>query len=106
MPEYYNLYSPAIDFLFHCLGYQATPEIYEGIWLLFATVDGENVTILAASANMRPAGDGAEQRMLWMGNIQAHWTNAFVRSRSIRCCFHPSWSMQRFDSSRVVELLV
>ena len=45
-----------------------------------ATVDDENVTILAASANMRPAGDGAEQRMLWMGNIQAHWTNAFVRS--------------------------
>lgn len=29
---------------------------------------------------MRPSGDGAEQRMLWMGNIQAHWTNEFVKS--------------------------
>lgn len=46
MPEYYNLYSPAIDFLFHCLGYQAPPEIYEGIWLLFSGVDGEKSSIV------------------------------------------------------------
>lgn len=35
MPEYYNLYSPALDFLFHCFGYQASRETYDGLWLLF-----------------------------------------------------------------------
>jgi hypothetical protein len=44
--EYYHLYSPALDFLFHCLGYQAPPAIYDGIYMLFSGVEGEKSSIV------------------------------------------------------------
>jgi hypothetical protein len=46
MVEYYNLWSPALDYMFHCLGYNADSATYDSIWQLFNNVEGEKSSIV------------------------------------------------------------
>ena len=46
MVEYYHLYSPALDYLFHCLAFQTDEATYSAIWTLFTAVEGEKSSIV------------------------------------------------------------
>ena len=46
MVEYYHLYSPALDYLFHCLGYNTDEATYKAIWSLFTSTEGEKSSIV------------------------------------------------------------
>jgi hypothetical protein len=46
MVEYYHLYSPALDFLFHCLAYQTDQKTHDSIWQLFIGTEGEKSSIV------------------------------------------------------------
>ena len=46
MVEYYNLYAPALDWLFHCLAFQTDESTFKAIWTLFTTVEGEKSSIV------------------------------------------------------------
>ena len=46
MVDYYHLFAPPLDFLFHCLAYNSDAPTFGAIWKLFSSVEGEKSSIV------------------------------------------------------------